>query len=46
LLNLPMREGNDPHDDLLTVPGIAPSIDIFFRTGVIEHPCGNEACAG
>ena len=46
LINLPMREGNDPHDDLLTIEGIPASIDVFFRTGVIEHPCGDQPCSG
>jgi hypothetical protein len=42
--NAPMREGDDPHDNVFDFPEVIDSVDHFYRTGEMAAPCGGP-CA-
>ena len=43
--NVPMLEGDDPHDEVRVLPSAINQTDTFLRTGVIQNYCGG-ACKG
>ena len=43
--NVPMTDGDDPHDKVRSLPAAIDQTDTFLRSGVVQNYCGG-VCTG